>query len=59
MPPETKIVPLAQIMNAERWYCQEIKRLEAEGHKVIGDSVIINVRNQNEAVSRLAQSCPA
>ena len=55
---ETVTRYLSQMMNAERWYSQEIERLKAEGHKIIGDSVIIKVRNQDEAISRLTQSRP-
>lgn len=51
----TKRIPLNQIINAERWLSTELKRLEAEGHKIVGDSVLINMKAQtNETVSRPA-----
>jgi hypothetical protein len=50
-----KRIPLSQVINAERWLSTELKRLEDEGHKIVGDSVLLNVKAQaNETVSRPA-----
>ena len=51
--PETTVRYLSQMINSERWYSQELARLKAEGHQIIGDEVIINTqRGSYEAVSR-------
>jgi len=37
---------IIQGINADRWLSHELGRLAAEGHQVIGDSVIMTVKKE-------------